>query len=218
MCYTAFDGKVPRIAFTSISIEDFLSREWSKWTEPKIISPMETPDKDACLFPEKINGKFVFFHRIEPNITIDFFDDLEFKNATLKESEIIYPGSKFWDGVKIGVNTTPIKTAYGWLVFYHGISQIDHHYRVGAILIDLKDVTKVIARTMYPLIEPETVFERQGIVNDVVFPCGAIVKNGELFLYYGGADTVICGAKVGLTELLNYLLDTTQKKHVQLDE
>ncbi|MDP2585359.1 MAG: hypothetical protein Q8P29_00600 [Candidatus Levybacteria bacterium] len=215
MCYTAYDGKLPRLAMSSIAVEDFLKRNWSSWSLPKIISPPGVADKDGVLFPEKINGKYVFFHRIEPNITIDMVDDLEFSNNKhLTSKGFVLPRTGFWDAVKIGVNNPPIKTDCGWLVFYHGISRIDRHYRIGALLLDINDPTKVISRTPYPILEPEAYFEKEGIVSNVVFPCGHIIKGDEIYIYYGGADKVVCGAKINIKELLDYLKKSNRKKYL----
>ena len=216
MLYTAHDGKMPRLAMTSISIQHFLSRKWDRWKEPIIISAPNIADKDGTLFPEKIQGKYVFLHRVEPNIVIDTTPDLEFKSKPyLDKVGIIAPRSGSWDGVKIGINNPPIKTADGWLIIYHGISQIDRHYRIGALLLDLVDVTHVIARTPYPILEPETSYEREGVVNNVVFPCGHVVKGDELYLYYGAADKVLCGAKISISDLLSYLKNSCEKKYLQ---
>lgn len=215
MLYTAFDGKLPHLALTSISVTDFIKRNWEKWESPKIISPPGTADKDGMLFPKKINNKYVFFHRIEPNICIDYVDDLNFDNsAYLKISSIITPHNRTWDEGKIGINTPPLETKEGWIIFYHGISKIDQHYRVGVLLLDLNDVTKVIGWTPYPILEPETNFEKRGVVNDVVFPCGYVLNNDTIFLYYGGADKVVCGAKISLNELITYLLNSRSKKYL----
>ncbi|MFH0773363.1 MAG: hypothetical protein V1922_03560 [bacterium] len=215
MCYTAYDGELARLAMTSISVDDFVKRNFSAWAEPKIISPPNIMDKDGVLLPEKIDGKYVFFHRIEPNIVIDSVNDLEFRNnAYLGQQAYIVPRKESWDGVKIGINMAPLKTDRGWLAFYHGISAIDRNYRLGALLLDLSDITKVIAQTPYPLLEPEMVFEKKGVVDNVVFPCGCVKKGDDIFLYYGGADTVVCGAKINLTELLAYLFKSTSKTYI----
>lgn len=216
MCYTAYDGILARLAFSSISVADFLARRWNKWTQSKIISPPNIMDKDGVLFPEKINGKYVFFHRIEPNVVIDFVDDLDFKNNSYLDCKgIIYPRKGSWDGVKIGINGPPIKTEQGWLIFYHGISKIDGHYRIGAMLLDLHDVTKIIGRTSYPILEPETQFEKEGVVNNVVFSNGHVVDGDEITIYYGGADKVICGAKISLTKLIDYCVRSDNKVYLK---
>lgn len=213
MLYTAYDGVLPQLAMTSIKVDDFLNRNWDGWTPPKIISPQNLMDKDGVLFPEKINGKFVVFHRIEPNICIDYVDDLEF-NTRLMTKSIITPHIKSWDAKKIGINTPPLKTKKGWIIFYHGISEIDGHYRLGAFLLDLADISKVTGWTPYPILEPETIFEREGLVPNVVFPCGYILKNGIVTLYYGAADRVVCGATIQLNDLLDYLLKSMSKKYL----
>ncbi|MFO0703998.1 MAG: hypothetical protein U0525_04720 [Patescibacteria group bacterium] len=211
MCYTAYDGVIPRLAMTSIYIEDFLERKWNKWKYPKIISRENIADKDGCLFPEKINGKYVFFHRVEPNINIDYVDDLLFEDTKYLEIDhTIPPGTSDWDSVKIGINAPPIKCSAGWLVLYHGISASDHHYRLGAMLLDENDPTKLIARTRYPILEPELYYELEGVVNNVVFPCGAVVIEKYLYIYYGGADKVVGGARMPLEELVTYLMKSRQ--------
>ena len=214
MLYTAYDGELARLAMTSISVDNFLKRRWDLWEMPKIISPPGVMDKDGALFPEKINGKYVLFHRIEPNICIDYVDDLKFNNSYLISKNIITPHHKTWDAKKIGINTPPLKTDKGWIVFYHGISEIDGHYRVGALLLDLQDVTKVIGWTFYPILEPETIFEREGVVPNVVFPCGYVLKEKFIYLYYGGADKVVCGATIALDRLLEYLVKSSVKKYL----
>lgn len=215
MCYTAYDGEMARLALTSITVDNFLARNWTTWAIPKIISPPGIMDKDGALFPEKVNGKYVFFHRIEPNVVIDYVDDLDFKNGSfLKSKEVGSPRRNFWDGVKVGINGPPIKTDDGWLVFYHGISKIDRHYRIGALLLDLIDLTKIIGRTSYPILEPETYFEKEGIVNNVVFSCGHIVRGDEVYIYYGGADKVICGAKINLRKLVDYCIKSNKKMYL----
>ena len=118
--------------------------------------------------------------------------------------------------MKIGINTPPLKTSAGWLVFYHGISRVDRHYRVGALLFDLKDITKLIGRTPYPILEPEAYFEKEGIVPNVVFPCGFAIKGDDVYLYYGAADRVICGAKINVQLLVDYLVKSTVPNHLNV--
>lgn len=171
-------------------------------------------DKDAVFFPERINGKIALLHRIPPNIQIVYFDDIEDmlgRNAsywdqyftesnkyTLLERQ--YP----WEAKKIGAGPPPIKTEEGWLLIYHGVGR-DHVYRTGVALLDLEDPSREIARSPYPILEPEADYERFGDVNNVVFPEGAFVKDGELFVYYGAADKVCALATIDLRDLLNYL-------------
>jgi predicted GH43/DUF377 family glycosyl hydrolase len=212
LCYTAYDGVLPRLAMSHLSVSDFLDRKWQNWSLPKIISAPNVGDKDGCLFPDKLRDHYAFFHRLEPNIILDLVSNLDFPESTfLGTTTIIKPVANSWDDVKIGINAPPIKTAKGWLVLYHGISRIDHFYRLGALLLDL-ETGDLITRTKYPLLEPVTDYEKTGIVNNVVFPCGCTVKNDTLYIYYGGADQCVCGAKVSLSELVDYLDRSKEKK------
>ncbi len=207
MFYTAVDGaNPPRVALTSINRKDFLAQKWSAWTKPKLVSPPGIDDKDACVFPEKIRGKYVVLHRIQPSIDINFLDDLEFRDgATLTQHPFILPRRGMWDDRKIGLNTVPIKTDSGWLIFYHGVSDDSSVYRIGAALLELRDPERVKARSELPLFEPETEYEKVGIVPNVVFPCGAVVREGKIFIYYGGADRVIGIASARIADVMKSL-------------
>ncbi|MDO8610489.1 MAG: hypothetical protein Q7R95_08135, partial [bacterium] len=215
MCYTAYNGiDNPRVALTSILHEDFINKKWI-WEKPKLISPPGIDDKDACLFPEKINGKYAIFHRIDPDIVIDYVDDLNFKdNQWLQIKSVITPRKNSWDNRKIGISAVPIKTKDGWVLIYHGINSADSEYRVGAMLLDLKDPSIVLSRTEYPLIEPEMPYEKEGLVNNVVFPCGVLINNDVLFVYYGAADKVIGVATMNFSSLVEYLKNCSHKKYI----
>lgn len=218
MLYTAYDGvNVPRVAMSSISIEDFLHKKWEKWAQPILISPPNIDDKDACIFPEKVNGKYVFIHRINHEMVMDFVDELSYfdgKNHFLDIKATLSARLDPWDRAKCGISAPPIKTELGWLLSYHGISEFDHHYRVGFLLLDSNDPTKIISRTHYPVLEPETRFEKEGVVPNVCFPNGMAVKDGELFMYYGGADKVLCVATTNLNDLLAYMKDGMVEKTI----
>ena len=103
----------------------------------------------------------------------------------------------------------PIKTKEGWLVFYHAM---DHNnpdrYRMGALLLDLKDPTKILYRSKEPILEPEAFYENEGHKWGVIYSCGAVVKGEDLFIYYGGADMVTCVATANLKLFLKELIST----------
>ena len=107
--------------------------------------------------------------------------------------------------MRVGICAPPIRTKHGWLLLYHGISKSHHTYRVGAALLDLDDPAIVLARTADPIFEPEEDYEKKGIVNNVVFPCGATVARGLLHIYYGAADTVVGVATMPLHIILRAL-------------
>lgn len=206
ICYTAFDGGVnpPRVAFSSIDADDFLNRRWN-WDSPILISPPNIDDKDATIFPKKINDKYVFLHRIKDDIWIDFVDNLKFENEHYLDGSILmHSRVDHWDHVKIGISGPPIETEKGWLLLYHGITD-DKFYKVGAALLDLNNPDTVLSRLSYPIFEPEEKYEKEGIVSNVVFPCGNVVIGEDLFIYYGGADKVLGVAKMNLQMLLDEL-------------
>ena len=204
MCYTAFDGKNPtEVILTSIEVADFLNKKWN-WTRPIVISALGRSDKNACVMPERIRGKYVFFHRIGGCIWIDFVDDLSFSDhRCLGGKMILCPTPKKWDSKKIGIGAPPVKTQAGWLLIYHGLSNDDDKYRLGAVLLDLESPDKVLSKLDYPILEPEADYENQGLRPGTVFACGAVVIKERLFVYYGAADQVVCVASVNLNKLIN---------------
>lgn len=206
MLYTAFDGKnPPRVALTWILAKDFVKQKWT-WAKPVLISPPDIDDKDACIFPEKIKGRYFIIHRSGDDIDSAFSPTLDFDGKTwLEEYRWILPRAGMWDSKKVGIAAPPIKTKKGWVLFYHGVSGEDGFYRVGACLLDLEDPTKVIARLDKPLFEPETDYEQKGIISNVVFPCGAVLVGEKIFVYYGGGDKVVGVATVKIEDLLKSL-------------
>src|SRR3989344_213317 len=207
LLYTAYDGRVPRGAVSSISIKDFEKKRWL-WSEPEVITPNNIPDKDACILPEKINGKYVIIHRVETSICMDTLSTLDFKNEKVNKCvEILTPRPGMWDGAKVGLAAPPVLTKSGWIMFYHGVSKTTH-YRIGAALLDANDPSRVLARSCVPIFEPVEDYERIGIVNDVVFPCGIVNRKGILYIYYGAADKVtgVATASVkGILKTFEYL-------------
>lgn len=206
MLYTAFDGKnLPRVALSWIKVEDFLKERWI-WSKPVLISPPDIDDKDACIFPEKIKDRYFIIHRSGDDIDSSFCSTLNFDGQTwIEEYRWISPRAGMWDSKKIGAAAPPIKTREGWVLFYHGISEEDNFYRVGAILLDLKDPTQIMARSDEPLLEPETKYEKQGLIPNVIFPCGVVVIEEKFFLYYGGADKTLSVVTISSEKLLNHL-------------
>ncbi len=211
MLYTAFDGWGSiRIALTSISFEDFVNERWH-WTKPVFISPPGEINKNWVLFPEKINGRYAILHGITPHILIDYVDDLNKFDGTRFIHSMHPEGGRedFWDTSVRGVGPAPIKTKYGWLVLYHAMDISDpNRYKLGAMLLDLKEPTKIVARSPQPILEPDELYENQGFKSGVVYACGAAVADGWLFVYYGGADKVVCVAAAELDPFLRELIAT----------
>lgn len=205
MTYTAFDGaNPPRVALTSISVNDFLKEKWT-WAKPVLLSAPGVDDKDAFIFPEKIRGEYMVVHRRGDDIDYALVSSLDFKdNEWLEEHQWIGPRKGWWDSRKVGAAAAPIKTKAGWILLYHGVSH-EGVYRVGAVLLDLENPLKVICRTDHPIFEPELPYEKEGQVNNVVFPCGTVLLGDKLFVYYGGADKVVGVATVSISSLLSAL-------------
>ena len=165
-------------------------------------------DRDAYLFPEVINGKYVMISRPKfkdssvkmPSVWISFGDD----PISFGKSELLITGKEWWERQRMGGGTPPIKTEKGWFMLYHGVDE-NGVYRVGAVLLDLNDPRKVVARTKDFLMEPDQEFELQGLYEGCVFPTGTVVKDGTLFVYYGCADTYIGLATCCFAELIEYL-------------
>ena len=206
MLYTAYNGKTPpSVAITSISEKDFLARDWKKWSEPRLLTTSDFDDKDAALLPEKIDGKYMIIHRIDNVICADFLTDLTDRDEKIKRCvEILQRRPGMWDSAKIGIAFPPIKTELGWLFFYHGVSERTN-YRMGIALMDLNDPTRLINRTSDAILYPEQGYEMYGQIPNVVFPCGAVLRDRTIYIYYGGADSVVCGATMNLDEILESL-------------
>jgi predicted GH43/DUF377 family glycosyl hydrolase len=213
MCYTAYDSiGPPRVAITSITEKNFLQKDW-KWEKPVLITPEGFDDKDTCIFSEKTKGQYFILHRVGDEICGDYFKSLNFNTQTIKKCiRIIGPRINMWDSAKVGISAPPIKTKNGWLLLYHGVSKSHGTYRVGAVLLDINDPAIVLSRITDPIFEPKELYEKIGIVNNVVFPCGMALKDGLLYIYYGGADTVVGVATIELDILLKALTRNIKNK------
>ncbi len=207
MCYTAYDSiHPPRVAISSIALSDFLDRNFI-WDIPVLVTPEGVDDKDACVFDTKIGDKYLIFHRVGTDICGDYIDTLDFTQERVNKCIVVLgPRVGMWDSAKVGISSPPIKTKYGWLLLYHGVSKRHSTYRIGAVLLDPHDPTIVLARSTDPVFEPTEPYEKTGVVNNVVFPCGSVVDNGIVYIYYGGADKVVGVAECSLDDILNPLL------------
>lgn len=154
--------------------------------------PTTVWDKDAFILPERVHGKIVYIHRIEPEIQIDYFNTFEemFEPAYWKDygsragERMAMKGEYPWENLKVGGSIPPIRTPYGWLLIYHGVAddRVPFCYRAGAALLDAENPSRVVARLPYPLIEPTAEYELHGDVDNVVFPQGAYMHEGWLYL------------------------------------
>lgn len=171
-------------------------------------------EKDAFIFPGKFNNRFALVHRVLPGIQVTYFDD--FKELTddywrthlknLGDHVLLDPEYRF-ESRNIGGGCPPIETQDGWLMIYHAVedSRRGKIYHAAAALLDLANPRKVIGRLKKPLFSPVEPWEKQGDVNNVVFPTGAVVKEGRLYLYYGAADKLIAAKSIDLEEIVGAL-------------
>ncbi|MBI4089005.1 hypothetical protein HY415_02825 [Candidatus Kaiserbacteria bacterium] len=204
MTYTAYDGvHSPKGAVSSISVDNFLARRFDAWSEPFLLTPDNVDDKDLALLPEKMNGNYLLYHRVNNLVCADLLPDLASGKRVSRCIEVIAPRLGMWDGAKVGSASPPIKVGDKWLMIYHGVSR-HGTYRLGATLLDASG-TEVLARTADPIFEPLEPYEKQGEVPNVVFSCGAVVRGDTLFLYYGAADKVIGVATASLSHILDAL-------------
>ncbi len=215
MLYTAFDGwGSVRIALTSITLRNLILKNWA-WKKSVMISPPGEVQKNWVIFPEKINGKYAILHAISPEIMIDYVESLDAFDGK-KFIHSLHQDSPLWQlrdrGIR-GVGPAPIKTKYGWLVLYHAMEQNDpNRYKLFAMILDEKDPKKVLYRSRESVLAPDEWYENNGHKWGVVYCCGAVVKSGKLFVYYGGADTVACVATAKLDDFLNELIKNISAK------
>ncbi len=210
MTYTAC-GDGLRVALTSIKIKDFLQKKW-QWKLPVLISVPGEVHKNWVIFPEKINGKYAILHSISPQISITYRDSLEFKPGEYIQS--YYNGKNQnkngWEKWVRGVGAPPLKTNKGWLLFYHAMDDDLSKYKLGAMLLDLKDPTKILHRSLEPVLEPDQYYENNGFKAGVIYVSGAMIKDDKLLVYYGASDSYIGVAYANIEEFLNKLTSTKQ--------
>jgi len=200
MAYTAYRNHdfpvIFQISLTSINLQDFVNRNWN-WKERTLPFP-GIRNKDAFIFPSKIDGNYVMFHRIEPSICVSYSEDLKKWHGF---KSIMEPRDKMWDNIKIGAAGTPIELNEGYLFIYHGVDT-KKHYSLGVALLDKANPERILHRSDKPILTPVEGYECIGDVPNVVFSCGNVQIDDQVIIYYGGADTVLCGASYELNELL----------------
>lgn len=179
---------------------------WRDFNRKGMILP--PTNKDCALFEEKIGGKYYCLHRPSGNGLGGNFIWVSSSNDLLHWGMhhcILRTREDWWDSARVGAGAAPIRTTEGWLEIYHGADHQDR-YCLGAILLDLDDPSKVLARSHDPLLEPLADYEQIGFFGNVVFTNGHVVNGDELTLYYGASDEVICGATLSIEGVVEGLL------------
>lgn len=161
---------------------------------------------DVVLFPEKIDGRYFALTRPVPKyigpsaIWIAESPDLIHWG---RHQPLVAPRPGQFDGGKTGGGCVPIRTSEGWLEIYHGSDENDK-YALAAVLLDLRDPAKVIARAKRPLMLPEADYEVHGFYGNVVFACGAVVDpSGTITLYYGASDAYTAAATTSIDKIMD---------------
>lgn len=196
------------VSYAGVGVGLIQTRDWKNFDRKGMILPPH--NKDCAIFTEKINGKYFALHRpSSPQLGGNYIwlaespDLLHWGNHKC----IATTRSMMWDSARIGAGAAPIKTSEGWLEIYHGANE-DHRYCLGALLLDLHDPSRVIARSEQPIMEPTAEYELTGFFGKVVFTNGHLVDGDTIRMYYGASDEVICGAEFSIQEILNSLLTT----------
>jgi predicted GH43/DUF377 family glycosyl hydrolase len=195
--------------------------DYREFTRLGIIRGGGADNKDVVLFPEKLSYRttegpdmMTYFSLHRPSTWIGSAYGVDKPSIWLGEGKsltsvekhtLLLKPEREWEALKIGAGVPPIKTERGWLIIYHGVSS-DKVYSAGAAILDLKQPDRILGRSKSPILTPEEPYERFGDVNNVVFPTGACVIDGKLFVYYGGADKVCCLATADLDVLVDFIL------------
>ncbi len=201
IAYTAYSRYGPTVALATTSDFETVTRLGA------VLSP---PNKDAALFPEPVNGQWIMLHRpVSGGQEHIWYIGSTGGFACWSAPGVLIPerGGPWWDGLRIGVGAPPLRTEKGWLLIYHGVKEMGNRpvYRLGLALLDLQDPRKAIARAKRWVFAPETEYERQGLIPNVVYTCGAFLRGDEVWMYYGGADTVVGLATAKISDLLEFV-------------
>ena len=204
IAYTSFSKGGPLVSLATT--EDFKTFE-------RLGPVMPPEDKDAALFPKQFGDRWAMLHRpvarspqLPANIWLSFSPDLRHWG---NHQELVYAREgSWWDANRIGLSAPPLETPKGWLILYHGVRSTPSGsiYRLGLVLLDLENLSHIIRRTDEWIFGPKATYEREGDVDDVVFPCGWILRDGVIHMYYGAADSCIALATANLDELLDFVL------------
>jgi predicted GH43/DUF377 family glycosyl hydrolase len=199
--YLTFTG----VSASGVGVGMRTTTDWKHFDLHGMILPPH--NKDCAIFEEKVNGLFYALHRPSSvDIGGNFIwlaqspDGLHWGNHKC----IVKTRAGSWDSARVGAGASPIKTDRGWLEIYHGANS-EHQYCLGAFLLDLDDPSKVIARTVDPIMVPTESYELTGFFGHVVFTNGHVVNGDTITIYYGAADEHVCGAHFSMKEIFKAL-------------
>ena len=182
-------------------------------TFTRIENPFLPFNRNAVLFPRKVNGKYMMLSRPSDSGHTPFGDIFLSESADMvywgRHRHVMGKGSEWWQNVKIGGGAAPIETSEGWLLFYHGVTGTcnGYVYSIGGAILDIDEPSVVKYRCDTFLLTPEEWYEERGFVPNVTFPCATIhdAKSGRIAIYYGAADTYVELAFTKVDELVAYI-------------
>lgn len=198
----------------------------AKTTDFKTFTRLENPflpyNRNAVLFPRKINGNFIMLSRPCDNGHTAFGDIFISESPDMvywgKHRHVMGKSDNWWESLKIGGGAAPIETDKGWLIFYHGVVNTcnGYVYSIGAAILDINEPSKVLHRCSRYVLAPEEWYEERGFVPNVCFPCCTLhdSETGRIALYYGCADSYVGVAYTTAEEIYDYILkyDHLQKE------
>lgn len=190
-----------------------LAKTYDFKTFVRVENPFLPFNRNAVLFPRKINGNFVMLSRPSDSGHTPFGDIFLSESPDLtywgKHRHVMGKGSLWWESVKIGGGAAPIETTEGWLLFYHGVTGTCNGfvYSIGGAILDIDEPSKVKYRCSTYLLTPECWYEERGFVPNVTFPCATIhdAATGRIAIYYGAADSYVGLAFTTVDEIVSYI-------------
>jgi beta-1,2-mannobiose phosphorylase / 1,2-beta-oligomannan phosphorylase len=194
------------VSSSGVGVGLIQTRDWKHFDRKGMILPPH--NKDCAIFDEKIRDRYFALHRpSSPELGGNYIWIAESPDAIHwgHHKCIAQTRDGMWDSARIGAGCSPIRTPQGWLAIYHGADE-KNRYCLGALLLDLKDPSRVVARSESPMMEPTESYELNGFLGNVIFTNGHLVIGDKLQLYYGASDAVICGAYLSIKEILSSLL------------
>ena len=190
------------VSQSGVGVGLITTRDWKNFTRHgMVISPA---NKDAAIFEQRINGKYMMLHRPSGVGIGGNYIWLASSPDLLHWGEhqcIMRPRLSMWDSERIGAGAAPIPTKKGLIDIYHGADHLSC-YSLGAMLLDGENPARVLSRSKTPILKPEAACETSGFFSNVVFTNGHVVNGDALRMYYGAADSVICGADFSVDEIL----------------
>jgi predicted GH43/DUF377 family glycosyl hydrolase len=212
-CRVTQIGETYYLTFTQVSEHGVgvglrTTTDWRNIRQHGMILPPH--NKDCAIFGEQIGGMYYALHRpSSPALGGNYIWLAESPDLLHWGSHrcVAHSRTGRWDAARVGAGAAPIRTPAGWLEIYHG-ADANHRYCLGALLLHLEAPWKVRARSREPIMEPVADYERTGFFGNVVFTNGHLVDGDTLTLYYGASDSVICGARLSIEEILQSLHGT----------